>query len=125
MTERIKTIDDGNEVRENNLTPLDAFDDGHTVTVSDLFALVKRFDNEFNPLPSSAVRNEDGTPKKMYRGDTQKIMVFGRKKSRYSNLYGKGFYFTDSESHAKQHGNVQAYYFDIFNCMFILCNLFP
>ena len=55
------TIADGNEVRENNLTPLDAFDGGHDFNVSNLFTLVKSFDKVFNFLPSSVVYNEDDT----------------------------------------------------------------
>ena len=30
-------------------------------------------------------------------------------------MYGRGFYFTKSESHAKQYGNTKAYYLDIKN----------
>lgn len=84
-------------------------------TVADLFQAVKYYDKKFNPKQASKVVNEDGTPQVMYRGGNETFNVFDRKKSKYSNLYGRGFYFTNSESHAKQYGNVRAYYLDIKN----------
>lgn len=63
----------------------------------------------------SKMRDDNGNLKVMYRGDTETITVFDRKKSKPSNLYGRGFYFTDSESHAKQYGNATSYYLDIKN----------
>lgn len=61
----------------------------------------------------SKVRDENGNLLVMYRGDSENITVFDRKKSKYSNLYGRGFYFTAVESHAGQYGNVKAYYLNI------------
>lgn len=61
----------------------------------------------------SKVRDAEGRLKVMYRGGDETFTVFDRKKSKYSNLYGRGFYFTDSESHAKQYGNVKAFYLNI------------
>ena len=61
----------------------------------------------------SKVRDAEGRLKVMYRGGYETFTVFDRKKSKYSNLYGRGFYFTDSESHAKQYGNVKAFYLNI------------
>ena len=84
-------------------------------TISDLFKIVKQFDKNFNPVPSSKVVNEDGTPKIMYRGGNEEINIFDRKKSSYSNLYGRGFYFTDSKGHASQYGGAKEYYLDIKN----------
>ncbi len=63
----------------------------------------------------SKVRDENGNLKVMYRGGNGDFTVFDRKKSSYSNLYGRGFYFTESESHAKQYGNARAFYLDIKN----------
>ncbi len=63
----------------------------------------------------SKVRDENGNLRVMYRGENEDFTVFDRKKSKYSNLYGRGFYFTDSESHASQYGNIKAYYLDIKN----------
>lgn len=64
---------------------------------------------------NSQIVNEDGSPKVMYRGGGEEINVFDRKKSKASNLYGRGFYFTDSETHAKQYGDARSYYLRIEN----------
>lgn len=61
----------------------------------------------------SKVLDSDGQLKVMYRGGNGDFTVFDRKKSSYSNLYGRGFYFTDSEAHAKQYGNARAFYLNI------------
>lgn len=61
----------------------------------------------------SKVVDEQGRLKIMYRGGNSEFTVFDRKKSSYSNLYGRGFYFTDSEAHAKQYGNAKAFYLNI------------
>ena len=61
----------------------------------------------------SKVRDEDGRLMIMYRGGNEDFTVFDRKKSKYSNLYGRGFYFTDSEAHARQYGNAKAFYLNI------------
>ena len=66
-----------------------------------------------DPQNASEVVNADGTPKVMYRGDASDFTVFDRKKSKSSNLYGRGFYFTDSEAHAKQYGKTRAFYLDV------------
>lgn len=63
----------------------------------------------------SKVRDAAGRLKVMYRGGNGDFTVFDRRKSKYSNLYGRGFYFTDSESHAKQYGNARAFYLNITN----------
>lgn len=59
------------------------------------------------------VRDENGNLLVMYQGSAEDFTVFDRKKSKYSNLYGRGFYFTRSEEHAKQYGNAKAYYLNI------------
>jgi hypothetical protein len=61
----------------------------------------------------SKERDENGNLNVMYRGDRENVEVFDRKKSSYSNLYGRGFYFTKSKAHASQYGNTRAYYLDI------------
>ena len=61
----------------------------------------------------SKVRDAEGRLKVMYRVGDETFTVFDRKKSKYSNLYGRGFYFTDSESHAKQYGNAKSFYLNI------------
>ena len=61
----------------------------------------------------SKIRDDKGRLKVMYRGGNSEISVFDRSKSKYSNLYGRGFYFTDSEEHANQYGTARSYYLDI------------
>lgn len=68
-----------------------------------------------NYFADSKVRDENGNLKVMYRGDANEFTVFDRKKSKPSNLYGRGFYFTDSKAHAEQYGKATAYYLDIKN----------
>lgn len=40
-----------------------------------------------------------------YHGSQNKFTVFDIKKAKSSGTFGKGFYFSDSETHAKQYGN--------------------
>ena len=61
----------------------------------------------------SKVVDENGNLLVMYQGSANDFTVFDRKKSKYSNLYGRGFYFTKSERHASQYGNTRAYYLNI------------
>lgn len=64
----------------------------------------------------SKVRDAEGRLRPMYRGDAGSFTVFDRKKSKGSNLYGRGFYFTDSKTHAGQYGNnVREFYLNITN----------
>ena len=67
-----------------------------------------------NPKKASKVVNADGTPKIMYHGSPEDFTVFDRKKAR-PGTYGRGFYFTDSNSHGGQYGNVKAFYLNIKN----------
>ena len=64
---------------------------------------------------ASKVVNSDGTPKIMYHGSPNSFTAFDKKKAKASGLYGKGFYFTDSESHAGQYGDKYAVYLNIKN----------
>lgn len=89
----------------------------------DLRYALPKTDSEGNTLSTeqqeffkdSKVRDENGNLKLMYRGDSEVFYTFDRKKSKQSNLYGRGFYFTDSESHAGTYGNAQKYYLNITN----------
>lgn len=63
----------------------------------------------------SKVRDKDGALKVMYQGGSGDFTVFDRSKSSYANLYGRGFYFTDSQSHAAQYGNTRSFYLNIQN----------
>lgn len=67
------------------------------------------------PETASKIVNADGTPKVMYHGTLNDFTVFDKKKAKSSGYYGKGFYFTDSESHAQQYGNSMAVYLDVKN----------
>lgn len=62
---------------------------------------------------NSKVVDDGGNLKVMYRGGNGGFTVFDRKHSKGSNLYGRGFYFTDSASHAAQYGSARAYYLNI------------
>lgn len=57
----------------------------------------------------------DGRLKVMYQGGNGDFTVFDRKKSKGSNLYGRGFYFADSEAQAKQYGGTRAFYLNVTN----------
>lgn len=61
-------------------------------------------------IKGSVIVNPDGTPKVMYRGGDEDIEIFDRKKSSYSNLYGRGFYFTESKEQASVYGEARPYY---------------
>ena len=58
----------------------------------------------------SKVKNADGTPKIMYHGTPSQFTKFDKSKASYAGTYGKGFYFTDSVSHAAHYGNQMAVY---------------
>lgn len=64
---------------------------------------------------NSQVRDQNGNLRVMYRGDPESFTVFDRAKTKHSNLYGRGFYFTDSPSHAGQYGNTREFYLNITN----------
>lgn len=78
-------------------------------------------DNEGNTLSTeqqeyfkdSKVRDAEGNLLVMYRGGEGEFTVFDRKKSKPSNLYGRGFYFTNSKNHAQQYGNARPFYLNI------------
>lgn len=61
----------------------------------------------------SKVRDADGRLKTMYRGGNGTFTVFDRQRSKPSNLYGRGFYFTDSKEHANQYGKAREFYLNI------------
>lgn len=88
---------------------------GNVITIADLFKYVKSLDSSFNPKPASKIVNADGTPKIMYHGSNAQFTVFDKSKAKSSGLYGKGFYFTDSASHAGTYGSRYEVYLDILN----------
>ena len=64
---------------------------------------------------SSKIVNEDGSPKVMYHGSTASFTEFDKRKAKSSGLYGRGFYFTNSDSHAGQYGNLYQVYLKVDN----------
>ena len=66
-------------------------------------------------LVDSKMRDESGNIKTMYHGSPAQFTVFDKKKAKASGYYGKGFYFTESESHAGQYGNKYEVYLNIKN----------
>lgn len=103
-------------VQDKSLAPSDSTAD--IKIVSQLFAVVKAFDKNFKPKPVSRVVDEDGMPKIMYHGSPNEFTVFDISKSKYSNTFGKGFYFTDSALHAgtyRNDGKVYQVYLNIKN----------
>lgn len=69
-------------------------------TVSDLYSLVKRLDEDFTVTHevNSALLNEDGTPKVFYHGtNSSDFTVFDSSKSNKRvrlNVLGEGYYFS-------------------------------
>lgn len=64
---------------------------------------------------NSKTVDAEGNLKIMYHGSPETFTVFDKKKAKSSGYYGKGFYFTDSESHAGQYGNKYEVYLNITN----------
>lgn len=99
--------------------------DDATFSIAEIFDFVKKHDKDFeknskertpfSPKPASKVVNPDGTPKVMYHGSPNQFTVFDKKLSKSSNLYGRGFYFTDSDAHAGVYGELYKVYLNIKN----------
>ena len=68
-----------------------------------------------NPRSASKVVNADGTPKVMYHGSPNQFTIFEKKRSKSSNLYGRGFYFSDSDAHAGTYGELYKVYLNVKN----------
>ena len=81
---------------------------GTSYTVADLFAAVKAKDSSFNPVPTSKVVNEDGTPKVMYHGTGAIFTVFD--KTRIGQNYAEsdgGFFFTSRRQSAANYASLR------------------
>lgn len=80
-----------------------------SISVSDLFNIVKQFDKSFNPKPSSLVINEDGTPKIVYHTTSENFTVFDITKSRswdgVPDYDLPGFYFSENYEDSASYGN--------------------
>lgn len=79
-----------------------------TISISDLYALVKRYDKDFKPKAvNPALLNEDGTPKVIYHGtNSEAFTVFDSDKSGRvkKNVLGDGYYFAAEEESATHYG---------------------
>ena len=63
----------------------------------------------------SKIVDDNGNLKVMHHGSPETFTIFDRSKAKASGYYGRGFYFTDSDSHAKQYGNTYDVYLNITN----------
>lgn len=78
-------------------------DTDSTISISDLYALVKSYDKDFKSQPSSKVVNEDGSPKVMFHGTSNGgFNTFNTYGSNFG-LFGIGSYFTDDSSVAEEY----------------------
>lgn len=83
------------------------------LSVAQLFDLVKTYDPEFKPHPVHESMIEEGQPKVFYHGSPAQFTAFDKRKAKSSGYYGKGFYFSDSQSHAGTYGNTYSVYLNI------------
>lgn len=75
----------------------------------------KLSDTQKEYFKDSKIVDENGNLKVMYHGSQESFTVFDKRKSKASGLYGKGFYFTESKSHAQQYGSQYEVYLNITN----------
>lgn len=61
----------------------------------------------------SKIRDKEGNLQVMYHGSPETFTVFDKNKAKYGGLYGRGFYFTNSSSHASQYGSNYEVYLNI------------
>ena len=75
-----------------------------TISISNLYQLVKSYDKEFSPAPdvSKYILNADGTPKVFYHGTKEDFTVF--KRGEKTGWLGKGIYFAEDKKYAKENG---------------------
>ena len=59
--------------------------------------------------------DSEGRLQVMYQGAPEEFFTFDKKKSKASNLYGRGFYFTNSADQSRHYGTVRGYYLNITN----------
>ena len=78
-----------------------------TISISDLFDLVKQYDQEFSPNTVNPVLlNEDGTPKVFYHGTRDLFTEFRlQDKPKFGRALGDGFYFTPDYDKAFKFAN--------------------
>lgn len=101
------------DIHEDSSESMVAQDDG-TVKHTDRDSEGKKLtEGQLAYFQNSKIRDEEGNLMVMYRGGHDEFTVFDRKKSSPNNLYGRGFYFTNSESNAKIYGNAKPFYLNI------------
>ena len=79
-----------------------------TYSIADLYSFVKRYDKDFTPARevSSALLNEDGTPKVFYHGTRANFTEFLlQDKAKFGRALGDGFYFTPNYEKAFKFAN--------------------
>ena len=70
-----------------------------TISISDLYALVKGYDKDFKSQPSSKVVNTDGTPKVVYHGTNADFWTFSlANRGKNGEKLGVGYYFVDKNN---------------------------
>ena len=99
-----------------------SMEDGATVTGEKAFSVtvdatgreLSEQQQEF--FADSKIRNKDGALKVMHHGSiAYGFSVFDIKKAKSAGAYGRGFYFSDSDSHAGQYGKTYDVYLNIVN----------
>ena len=102
---------DGRHEMKLSASPMS--DTDSTVSISDLFGLVKTFDKEFRyNSVNPAFLNEDGTPKVVYHGTDAEFWTFSfENRGKNSEMLGVGYYFTDEKTSAERYGSrvIEAY----------------
>lgn len=69
-----------------------------SISISDLYALVKGYDKDFKSQPSSKVVNTDGTPKVVYHGTNADFWTFSlANRGKNGEKLGVGYYFVDNK----------------------------
>lgn len=103
----LQNIEEEQLPRSKQVSSLHHLENGSsTITVSDLYSFVKRFDKDFSAAHevNPALLNEDGTPKVFYHG---------AKKNGGFTVFRNWQYFTDKKSYAERYaerGNSKALY---------------
>lgn len=93
-------------------------DTGSTISISDLYSLVKSNDKNFKEIPASKVVNKDGTPKVVYHYTNGDFTVFNTDASgsNQGKTHGDGIYVSTSPTEFKYAGkNRMELYADIKN----------
>lgn len=103
--ENYKSMEDGTSVTG---------DKAYSVTVDNTGKELTEQQREY--FTESKIRDKDGKLKVMHHGSiAYGFSVFDIKKAKSAGAYGRGFYFSDSDSHAGQYGKTYDVYLNIVN----------